>query len=137
MKKHTEHVNKRVLTVCSDYNCNNCSMNVTICTSCASGYYLYSDICKQCLYNCEDCSANQSSCNKCQQGYELQYKKYCSSCSSEGCSTCSPITNSNNSICLSCFNTQDFLFYDNNCVYSNYQVSLNGYTYNQNYSLYI
>ena len=71
---------------CEILHCLECSED-NICSECDNGYYLDSNICKDCPTNCKTKQKNSCFCSECYEHYFLKDEKFCSECDSN-CVTC-------------------------------------------------
>ncbi|OMJ85287.1 hypothetical protein SteCoe_13456 [Stentor coeruleus] len=58
-------------------NCEDCTLNNTICSLCYDGYYLESGICLKCENSCADCDLDSSLCTKCYENAFLTNNSVC------------------------------------------------------------
>lgn len=99
------------------------------CTLCRPGYFLSSNVCKECPTNCKYCSGDdqQVTCNSCLDGFYLTPKAFqclpclenCDICaSSVSCSTCEPgyFLNSLQTQCVNCNQGCSQCYSSNTCI---------------------
>lgn len=80
-------------------NCVSCPSSTSVCSVCASGYYMSAGVCRRCnITNCDICTAVSSSvyCTTCASGYYRSSSTVCSACPLN-CRVCSSAT-----VCTTC-----------------------------------
>ena len=84
---------------CLDF-CDNCDENPSNCTTCASGYFNSSGVCKKCNDECKECSGpDRNNCTRCASGKYVNTYGNCELCGSncaecettyDNCTECNP-----------------------------------------------